>query len=76
MSEEYLTPIVATLEEIESAVIEADDEFGKVAGGIRYWVKDCFLPALEKRNLRIWKLEEKIIPKEADNAVRQEKEES
>ena len=40
-------------------VIEAEDEFGKVAGGIRYWVKDCFLPALEKRNLRIWKLEEK-----------------
>ena len=46
------------LDEITSAVREADDWFKKIGGSSRHWVDDCFLPMLKKRGIDIFKAQE------------------
>jgi len=38
-----------------TAVREADETFEKVGGGTKHWFRDCFLPALAKQGLGIFK---------------------
>jgi hypothetical protein len=38
---------------ITQAVREADIHFERVGGSSRHWVRDCFLPMLEKHGLKI-----------------------
>lgn len=41
------------VEKVTQAVREADQAFTTTGGSTRRWVRDCFLPALEKRGLAI-----------------------
>lgn len=38
---------------ITQAVREADEHFERVGGSSRHWVRDCFLPMIEKHGLKI-----------------------
>lgn len=52
----YQTPEdreAALLAKITEAVREADVHFDRVGGSSKHWVRDCFLPMLEKHGLRI-----------------------
>ena len=42
-----------SVEEITRIVRDADQDFEGSGGSTRHWVRDCFLPALEKSGLRI-----------------------
>lgn len=41
------------LPHITQAVREADAHFERVGGSSRHWVRDCFLPMLEKHGLEV-----------------------
>jgi hypothetical protein len=55
MEDDQATEIV---NRVTAAVREADEAFKKTGGGSRHWVRECFLPSLEKHGLTV-----KILPR-------------
>lgn len=57
------------LREVTAVTRRADEQFEKIGGSTRHWVRDCFLPELEASGLT-------IVPKEQSlaKALRSERE--
>jgi hypothetical protein len=54
---------------ITAAVREADRTFERVGGSSRHWVRDCFLPTLEKHGLAVWEGTRRAIVEEVLRSI-------